>query len=421
MAMPDAAPRISQDTFAEVVYGLDWTSADASHTERLHVGRVNLWRDILPPGLDKRLMGLAPGQSARTDVTPGAEGLPAYDSSLVRRIPRKAFAPHLVRHLRGMDVTPRLGRFYPLGVLRGLQGVFPQNSRPMRIVEMNEAVLTIDTNPPLAQSLTANDVTIRADVLSVSPKPGDTGGHCRHVLECLTQWGPGMQARRQSVPTDYFSGNALERPDETPDAAFYTQPRLVGHVDARCSRLLTDLHERLLPPGGRVLDLMAGFQSHLPDGIEPTLITGLGMNDVEMNANPALGRHVVHDLNADPRLPFADMSFDAVICAMSVEYLTRPLEVLAEVARVLVPGGVFVVSFSHRWFPPKAVRIWGELHEFERLGLVLELFVDSGVFSDLRTLSERGWPRPFDENDRYIDRLQSADPLFAVWGAKRFV
>ena len=66
----------------------------------------------------------------------------------------------------------------------------------------------------------------------------------------------------------------------------------------------------------------------------------------------------MHDLNAAPVLPFADASFDAVTCCVSVDYLTRPLEVFAEVARVLRAGGPFVCTFSNRGFPSKAIRGW---------------------------------------------------------------
>ena len=41
------------------------------------------------------------------------------------------------------------------------------------------------------------------------------------------------------------------------------------------------------------------------------------------------------DLNAKPKLPFADGSFDVVTCVVSFDYLNKPKEVLAEVARVL--------------------------------------------------------------------------------------
>jgi SAM-dependent methyltransferase len=99
-----------------------------------------------------------------------------------------------------------------------------------------------------------------------------------------------------------------------------------------------------------------------------------------------------------------------------VEYLVSPLTVFTEVNRVLRPGGRFIVSFSNRWFPPKVVRIWEDIHEFERPALVLEYFLRSGGYTDLQTWSMRGLPRPAD--DKYADRLALSDPLFAVWGSR---
>ncbi|MCP3952706.1 MAG: hypothetical protein GY697_10900 [Desulfobacterales bacterium] len=53
-----------------------------------------------------------------------------------------------------------------------------------------------------------------------------------------------------------------------------------------------------------------------------------------------------------------------------------------------------MVTFSNRWFPPKVVRIWELIHEFERVGLVTEYFLRSGSFINLGTWSMRGLPRP---------------------------
>ena len=63
----------------------------------------------------------------------------------------------------------------------------------------------------------------------------------------------------------------------------------------------------------------------------------------ELAANPQAQARVVHDLNADPQLPFADASFDAAVCCVSVDYLMRPVEVFRDVARVLRPGRAFRV------------------------------------------------------------------------------
>jgi len=126
-------------------------------------------------------------------------------------------------------------------------------------------------------------------------------------------------------------------------------------------------HRRL---GARILDLMVSVDSHLADGLQPVSVAGLRMNREELNANPRRNERLAHDLNPDPGLPFADASFNAAVCSVSVEYLTDPLAEFAEVWRALKPGEVFINSFSNRWFPPKAINLWIDLHEFERMGLV---------------------------------------------------
>ena len=149
---------------------------------------------------------------------------------------------------------------------------------------------------------------------------------------------------------------AFARLDEAPDALFYAAPRMVTHVDARAEAAIRALYARHLSPGMRVLDLMSGRHSHLPDmALE---VRGHGMNAAELDANPALARRFVQDLNVDPVLPLYDGAFDAALCALSVQYLLRPVAAFREAARVLRPGGPFVVSFSGRFFPTKAIALW---------------------------------------------------------------
>ena len=130
--------------------------------------------------------------------------------------------------------------------------------------------------------------------------------------------------------------------------------------------------------------------------------------------NRQLSDYIVHDLNQTPELPYADNSFDAIISTVSVEYLTQPLLVFAEAARVLRPQGYFIVTFSNRWFPPKVIRIWQELQDFERMGLILEYFHRTKGFTRLRTYSVRGLPRPM--SDKYYPEQKISDPVYAVWG-----
>jgi SAM-dependent methyltransferase len=219
-----------------------------------------------------------------------------------------------------------------------------------------------------------------------------------------------METQAQT-PTDFDAHDAYTREDETPDAAFYAEPRKVTHVDAVCARRIQALYRTVLPEDARVLDLMAGWRSHLPDMVKSAV--GLGMNADELADNPQLGERIVHDLNADPRLPFPDASFDAVVCTVSFEYLTQPQKIVAEAKRVLRPGGMFVVTLSNRYFPPKVIRLWTQLHPMERMAWVGTLIKQAG-FKKVETYVERGLKRPKD--DRYADQLTESDPLFATWG-----
>jgi SAM-dependent methyltransferase len=106
---------------------------------------------------------------------------------------------------------------------------------------------------------------------------------------------------------------------------------------------------------------MSSWVSHLPPQGSYSEVIGHGMNAAELAANPRLTRWFVQDLNVEPLLPLDDMSVDAACLCVSVQYLQRPVEVFRQVARVLRAGGVFVVTFSNRCFPTKAVSIWQRL------------------------------------------------------------
>ncbi len=153
-----------------------------------------------------------------------------------------------------------------------------------------------------------------------------------------------------------FPPGFFDRADESPDPSFYGPARLVTHIDPGAVAAVGDLYAELGLHEGRVLDLMSSWVSHFRQ--RPTHLTVLGMNAVELASNPMAHEAVLHDLNADPTLAFVDASFDSAVCCVSVDYLTRPVEVFREVARVLVPGGPFVCTFSNRCFPTKAIRGW---------------------------------------------------------------
>ena len=183
----------------------------------------------------------------------------------------------------------------------------------------------------------------------------------------------------------FFHG-FFDRSDESDDARFYAVPRLVVHIDAATIAALTAAYRELLAPGSDVLDLMSSWVSHLPDDLPLGRVAGLGMNEVELSRNPRLDDHLVHDLNREPALPYADESFDAIVNAVSIQYLTRPREVFASAARVLRPGGLHVVAMSHRCFPTKAVRVWHILPPSERIDIVKQYFRQAGGYGEPEVL-----------------------------------
>ena len=203
--------------------------------------------------------------------------------------------------------------------------------------------------------------------------------------------------------TSSFPAGFFERADSSPDAEFYATPRLVTHIDDRAIDAVGALYDEL-GVAGDVLDLMSSWVSHLR--AKPRSLTVLGMNAVELAANPMADARVVHDLNATPVLPFADRSFDAVLNCVSVDYLVRPVEVLAEVARVLRPGGLSVCTFSNRCFPTKAVTGWLSVEEADRPLVVAQLHRLAGGFEE-----------PLQE--QRLAATWRHDPLWAVWARRR--
>jgi SAM-dependent methyltransferase len=155
--------------------------------------------------------------------------------------------------------------------------------------------------------------------------------------------------------------HAFDRQDGDDDLLFYGMPRLVTHIDEGARQALTDFYRARLPAGARLFDLMSSWVSHLPEDRSYGEVVGHGMNAEELAANPRLTRWFVQDLNRAPALPLEDGVFNAALCCVSVQYLQRPVEVFREVRRVSAAGAPFIVSFSNRCFPTKAVAIWQAL------------------------------------------------------------
>lgn len=204
-----------------------------------------------------------------------------------------------------------------------------------------------------------------------------------------------IDARYEEFPAGFF-----DRQDDGDDRTFYSAPRLVTHIDDRAIDAVGLVYEHLGLHRGCVVDLMSSWISHFKS--TPDALVALGMNRSELAANDMATGAVVADLNRAPVLPFATDSFDGAVCCVSIDYLTKPLEVFDEVARVVADGGRFCCTFSNRCFPTKAIAGWLYGDDRSHIDLVARYFALSGSWSDVSAAVA-------------VEPGRGGDPLYAVW------
>ena len=203
-----------------------------------------------------------------------------------------------------------------------------------------------------------------------------------------------------------FSPDDFQRTDESNDGLFYSFPRLVVHIDEQAIEAVGRLFREVIPSQSIVLDLMSSWRSHWPKNHPKKRMVGLGLNDVEMRDNPDLDGYVVHNVNNNPILPFENETFDAVVITVSAQYLTKPIDTFHQVNRILRPGGVFIVSFSNRMFPTKAVFNWRNSTDRGRIDLVGTYMEEAENFEDIQASFLNSETSPPD------------DPMFVVTSRK---
>lgn len=151
------------------------------------------------------------------------------------------------------------------------------------------------------------------------------------------------------------------------DPAIAYHDRIAGDWDARYvsggfARRASFFEATILPRiarGGRWLDAGCGSGtfSRLLAG-HGCSVTGVDGSAAMIAAAARLARERGHGaatrfavVETVERLPFADASFAGGLCLSVVEYLKRPDDCLAELARVIAPGGTLVLSIPCRHAP----------------------------------------------------------------------
>lgn len=201
-----------------------------------------------------------------------------------------------------------------------------------------------------------------------------------------------------------FKEEDFQRFDESSDSQFYDSPRFVTHIDDYAIAALTKYYSEVFPPsntpGVSMLDLCSSWVSHFPKGYKQERVVGMGMNADELKKNPVLTDYIVQDLNVNPKLPFEDNSFDVITNVVSVDYLTKPLEVFKEMHRILKPGGLAIMSFSNRCFWTKAISIWTSTGDADHVFIVGAYFHYAGGFEPPKAVDIS--PNPGRSDPMYI-------------------
>jgi len=149
----------------------------------------------------------------------------------------------------------------------------------------------------------------------------------------------------------------------------------------RTSRRVRDLLETFQPikPDARVIEVGSGahglifcFGSRQGIGVDP-LAVSYG------NLFPRWQRGAQTVAAVGESLPFADGSFDVVLCDNVVDHAESPKRIVSELARILVPGGLlyFTVNVHHRVYAVAA----GVHASWRAVGVPFEI----GPFADHTT------------------------------------
>ena len=187
-----------------------------------------------------------------------------------------------------------------------------------------------------------------------------------------------------------YPQDSFRKDDETDDELFYVEPRLVVHVDDNAINSIQSYYSKVFPENAIVLDLMSSWKSHFPKNKQFKKTIGLGLNAIEMENNPGLDEFLVQNINVDPTLPFEANYFDAVVIVVSIQYVSKPIELFQEIARILKTDCFCHVIYSNRMFPTKAVWLWKALSDDMRAQLIASYFHSTDNFGkpEFKTITE---------------------------------
>jgi len=300
-----------------------------------------------------------------------------------------------------------------------IQGTYCSVIKRSKLLAFEPHTLKISSAKMSAWSI---PICIERDTIQRS---NDTLSYFSKIVERMSQVTE-AESQHQSF-ISRISNNPLSRHDPTTDTEFYSFPRFCTRIDDRAIDKLSLFYENNLNDNSTIVDLCSSWISHLPPDKNFQKVIGIGMNESELKANKRLDEHHVCDLNLKTNdsnkslLPMLENnSINHVLCAVSIDYLIHPIAIFHEVLRILKPKSesTFIISFSNRCFPTKAIKSWLETDDAGRIGIVCSYFQESndskyGSWKNIKVydLSEHnGESNPSSPN--------YSDPLFVIKGEK---
>ena len=173
-----------------------------------------------------------------------------------------------------------------------------------------------------------------------------------------------------------LTANQRKKSDESDDSLFYSNPKFAYHLDKNFRLRLTDQYRIYLNENMVILDLMSSWVSHLPNEIKFRKVIGHGLNEEELKSNNILNEFWVQDLNQEQSIPLENSSVDACLIVAGWQYLQYPELIVEELARVIKPNGLMIISFTNRAFWHKSPNIWVQSSEEGRVEYVRNILVD---------------------------------------------
>lgn len=352
----------SDSVTGAIEFSILWEKDGASHKEWFLGRKINPVNDIFPRGMRDALEDKMAGDSVCFTYEPRF-CIPRFMESKVLERP----LDRLRKKTRyGHPIIPQIGRFYPQGHIDGLLDVYPDTLTPFRLTGLTDSHFIADCNHPLATI----PITIEAKIQYLDSNPKGGFGSLTHWREKTCDWGPGMQARLNGQPTDFFHKNFFKRINADDN------PFIPPGVDAKAMQNINGIVSDHISPDMRVLDFSLSAQEK-PQG-----------------------------------------RYDAAVCNFSIEYMADPVATLQNVASRLSQGAPVMIVFSDRYDDTRVIQGWIDLHQFERMGLVLEYLRQAGLDAEAGTVSVRNDWRDKDD-PLFLETHGTSDPVFVVWGHKK--